>query len=166
MKLSVMGNQSVHLLEIYVFHDSPFQTVIFLILKWSLLKFTPQVYSSSFKFTPQVYPPFETVIDDRSRIYVFSESPFKTVTITFKLSFRVNLSAQVYHPHLKLSLMVDHISMCSVRAHLKQSPSPSSLSQTRVTFKFTPRPESPSSILPKSPSSLPPPPFETVIDGR
>ena len=43
LKLSVMDNETVYLLEIYILSESLFEMV------------TAQVYSSSFKFTPQVY---------------------------------------------------------------------------------------------------------------
>ena len=75
----MMDNQLVHLLQIYVFSESPFETV------------TAQVFSSSFKsssvkFTGQVYssslPPLCNCHTQQNMywlIYVWSENPFKTV---------------------------------------------------------------------------------------
>ena len=145
-------------------------------LKWSLLKFTPQVSSQngkcvqilSFRLNLIKFPPFETVIAGRSSIYVFNESPFKTVSrirsllkfthqvtsITFKFTATVTFkfTAQVYPPNLKLSLLVDQVSLCSVRAHLKHLAELGHCSSLLLKL-----PASPSSVLPESPSSLPPP---------
>ena len=118
---------------------------------------------SLLKFTTQVYPPCETVIAGRSSIYVFSESPFKIVSriqsllkftaqftphvtnITFTFTARVTFkfTAKVTFKFAPpFETVIDgrwHIAwtMSSVWAHLKWSPSPSSL-----------LPKSPSSLLP------------------
>ena len=109
-------------------------------------------------------PPFETVIDGRSSIYVFSESPFETVSrIRSLLKFTDHLPA-----HLKLSLLVDRVSTCSVRPQSKQSAELGYCSSllfkftpqvTSVIFKFTARVTF-KFLLKFTPS------FETVIAGR
>ena len=131
--------------------------------KRSLLKFTPQVSSPQFASLLKFTPTFETVIDGRSHIYVFSERPFEMVTVTFRLSFRVNLTAHVYPPFETVIDGRSHIYVFS------ESP----FKTVTITCKFTARPESPSSLLPDQ-SHLQVycqshlqvyPPFETVTDG-
>ena len=87
------------------------------------------------KFTP----PFETVIDGRSSIYVFSESPFKTVG---RIRPLLEFTAQVYCSHLLLKLPASPAGLLpespSSLVPIKYTTSVTFKFTARVTFKFTP----------------------------
>ena len=83
----------------------------------------------------------------------------QVTSVTFKFTARVTFkfTAQV-SPHLKQSLLVDQVSMCTVRAHLKQLAEVGHCSSLLLKL-----PASPSSLLPESPSSLVPIKFTTSV---
>ena len=173
-----MGSHWTHRPHIYVFSESPFEMVT-ITFKFTTRPESPssllpgqshlQVYCQSYLQVPPIWNCHWWQIKI-CLIYVFSESPFEMVTITFTFTAKVTFkfTARVTSsvpPHLKCHWWQMKYCLIYVFSESWFQPSPS-----------------PSSLLPKSPSSLLPhqshlqvycqshlqvyPPFETVIDGR